>query len=118
MSNSYNTPNNVDATLEQFSPTNKIYAETELYIEKEALNESNIKTDLDKFQFDESGNLKTFIDELVAWDDTTTANVIYKKYLSGKIIKINISTKTILTAQNGGTWANRATTNVYTEGGV
>jgi len=55
---------------------------------------------------------------VVAWDDTTTVNVVYLKYLSGKIDKVNKVDKTILTAQSGGTWANRATTNVYTEGGV
>lgn len=55
---------------------------------------------------------------IVAWDDTTTANCIYLKYLDGRIDKINQTDKTILTAQSSGTWANRATTNVYTEGGV
>lgn len=53
---------------------------------------------------------------VVAWDDTTTANVVYLKYLSGKIEKINQSDGTILTAQSG-VWADRATL-TYTEGGV
>ena len=53
---------------------------------------------------------------VVAWDDTTTANVVYLKYLSGKIDKINQSDGTILTAQSG-VWADRATL-TYTEGGV
>lgn len=55
---------------------------------------------------------------VVAWDDTTTPDTVYLKYLSGKIDKISLTAKTILTAQSGGTWANRATSNVYTEGGV
>lgn len=55
------------------------------------------------------------IKQVVAWDDTTTANVIYLKYLDGRIDKVNTSDKTILTATSG-VWADRATL-TYTEGG-
>ena len=80
--------------------------------EIEALNGSTLAADLAEIKSVLNGNA------VVAWDDTTTVNVVYLKYLSGKIYKVNKVDKTILTAQAGGTWANRATTNVYTEGGV
>lgn len=52
----------------------------------------------------------------VAWDDTTTTNCTYFKYLNGRIEKIDTVAKTRLTAQSGN-WADRATL-TYTEGGV
>ena len=53
--------------------------------------------------------------------DKSSAPVFYVEYLSGTIEKIDTtddSNITILTAQSGGVWANRKTTNVYTKGGV
>lgn len=52
----------------------------------------------------------------VAWDDTTTANVIYLKYPDGVIGKVNQTAKTI-TYNIGGAWADRATL-TYTEWGA
>lgn len=53
--------------------------------------------------------------------DISNDPVFYFELLDGRIQKIDKTDRsniTILYAQSGGTWANRATTNVYTKGGV
>jgi len=42
---------------------------------------------------------------ITIWDDTTTANCVYIKYLDGTIKKIDITNKTIYQAASG-VWAN------------
>lgn len=65
------------------------------------------------------GDVKKLAEKIVerplAWDDTTTSNVIYLKY-STYIEKIDNTTKTI-TSNIGGVWADRASL-TYTESGV
>lgn len=61
----------------------------------------------------------TDADRIVLSDTETTANVIYLKYLSGRIDKIDKTdpTNTTYYTATSGTWADR-TTLTYTEGGV